>query len=218
MFCRKLPLRFQIMRLISLLFLSFPHFKRIPKGTPPLPPFLSIPPPSLSPFPYPSFPLTLQPLFNPFPLTLIPPHSPSPTALHHLPIAGLHSTLLPDGSSHLLRCPAFPPSPAAWYNLCPLPLSVFVGLMAHRSWVKCPSSLHALSLFDHHGMSSPCSSIQAHCSPSLGSVYHEVPPEQVLMNVIAGVGEGWLQDIPWEALPLTRSFVKERLALASFST
>ena len=90
--------------------------------------------------------------------------------------------------------------------------------MAHRSWVKCPSSSHAPSLFDHRGISSPYSSMQAHFTPSLGSVYHEVSPERVLLNVIAGVGEGWLQDIPWEALPLTRSFVKERLALAAFST
>ena len=36
--------------------------------------------------------------------------------------------------------------------------------------------------------------------------------------MIAGVGEGWLQETPWEALPLTRNFVKEWLALASFSS
>ena len=38
------------------------------------------------------------------------------------------------------------------------------------------------------------------------------------MDVIAGVNEGILQEISWETLPLTRVFVKERLALATFST
>ena len=200
---RKLPFHLQVMRPISFLILTFPLSKIISKGPSHLPPHPSTPPPSISHFPYPSFPLTLQPLFLPFPLTLIPPHFPSPTALHHLPTAGLHSMLLPDGSYHLICCPTFFPSPAAWSNLCSFPLSDIIGLMAHRSWVKCPFSSHAPSLFDHRGMSSPCSSMQIHFSPSLGSVYHEVPPKRVLLNVIAGVGEGWIQDIPWEALPLT---------------
>ena len=60
--------------------------------------------------------------------------------------------------------------------------------------------------------------MQTHFTPSLGSVYHEVPPKRILLNVIAGIGEGWLQEIPWEALPLTRTFVKERLALEGFSS
>ena len=60
--------------------------------------------------------------------------------------------------------------------------------------------------------------MQTHFTPSLGSVYDEVPPKRILLDVIAGVGEGWLQEIPWEALPLTMTFVKERLSLAAFSS
>ena len=88
--------------------------------------------------------------------------------------------------------------------------------MAHRSWVKCLSSSHAPSLLDYYDMSSPHSNMQFHSAPSLGSASHEIA--RVLLNVVAGVGEGWLQDIPWQALPLTYSFVMERLALAAFST
>ena len=58
--------------------------------------------------------------------------------------------------------------------------------------------------------------MQIHSAPFLGSASQEVV--RVLLNVVAGVGEGWLQDIPWQALPVTRSFVKERLALVAFST
>ena len=34
------------------------------------------------------------------------------------------------------------------------------------------------------------------------------------MNVISGVGEGYLTEIPWESLTFCRAFMKERLALA----
>ena len=104
---------------------------------PHLPPYPSTPPPFISPSPYPSFPILLHPFLF-LPPTLIPP----PTNLRHLPTAGLHSTLHLKGSSHSLCCPTFPLSPVAWYILCPLPLSGIVGLMAYRSWVKCPSSWH----------------------------------------------------------------------------
>ena len=42
--------------------------------------------------------------------------------------------------------------------------------------------------------------------------------ERILLDVIAGVDEGILQEIPWETLSLTRVFVKEMLDLAAFST
>ena len=40
---------------------------------------------------------------------------------------------------------------------------------------------------------------------------------RILQEVVTGIEGGRLHDIPWKALPLTRSFVKERLALAAFS-
>jgi len=40
--------------------------------------------------------------------------------------------------------------------------------------------------------------------------------ERTLLNVISGVGEGYLTEIPWESLPFYRAFMKERLALAAF--
>ena len=41
-------------------------------------------------------------------------------------------------------------------------------------------------------------------------------PERILLDIISGVDEGIIQGIPWESLPLTRVFIKERLALATF--
>ena len=40
--------------------------------------------------------------------------------------------------------------------------------------------------------------------------------EEALLAIISGFDEGFAQGIPWETLPLIRSFVKERLALAAF--
>ena len=41
-------------------------------------------------------------------------------------------------------------------------------------------------------------------------------PERTLLNVISGVDDGFLQDIPWESLPFCRLFVKERFTLVAF--
>ena len=43
-------------------------------------------------------------------------------------------------------------------------------------------------------------------------------PERTLLDIISGVDEGIVQGILWESLPLTRVFIKERLALAAFLT
>ena len=40
---------------------------------------------------------------------------------------------------------------------------------------------------------------------------------RLLLNIIAGIGEGSLQGLTWQVLYFTRSVVKERLALAAFS-
>ena len=40
--------------------------------------------------------------------------------------------------------------------------------------------------------------------------------ERILLNVILGVGDGYLSEIPWESLPFCRAFMKERLSLAAF--
>ena len=136
-------------------FSSFSHFTKSLKGPPHILPSYSFSSPSLSLLPYPSSLISFLPLLHPFSSTLIPPPFPPSVTQRHLSTAGLHSTLFTIGSLHLICYPTFPPSPAAWFNLCPLPLLGIVSLMAHRSWVKCPSSSHAPSLFDHRGMSSP---------------------------------------------------------------
>ena len=67
-------------------------------------------------------------------------------------------------------------------------------------------------------MSSPQSRPHPHFALGHGSFRYVISPENILLDVIAEVNEGWLQDIPWETLPLTKVFVKERLALSTFST
>ena len=67
-------------------------------------------------------------------------------------------------------------------------------------------------------MSSPQSHPHPHFSLGHDSVCYVISLEKILLDVIAGVDEGWLQEIPWETLPLTRVFVKEIQALATFST
>ena len=64
-------------------------------------------------------------------------------------------------------------------------------------------------------MSSPRSLPHPHFTLSNGSVRYVISLERILLDVIAGVDEGILDEIPWETLPLTRVFVKERLALAT---
>ena len=41
---------------------------------------------------------------------------------------------------------------------------------------------------------------------------------RILLKVVIGICEGRLHGLPWQALPLTHSVVKERLALAAFSS
>ena len=42
--------------------------------------------------------------------------------------------------------------------------------------------------------------------------------ERTLLAIISGIHEGIVQGILWESLPLTRVFIKERLALSAFLT
>ena len=67
-------------------------------------------------------------------------------------------------------------------------------------------------------MSSPRSRPHPHFTLGHGYVRYVISPKKIPLDVIAGVNEGWLQEIPWETLPLNRVFVKERLYLAAFST
>ena len=69
-------------------------------------------------------------------------------------------------------------------------------------------------------MSSPGSLPHPHSPLGNGvhSVRYVISLERILLDFISGVDEGILQEILWESLPLTRVFVKERLALTAFFT
>ena len=178
----------------------------IPKGIiedlPHLSPYPSTPFPSISPSPYPSILTILLSLiiFLPPPLSL-----PTPYLSPHLAILlQLAPTSCSISKGLLIQCVVLPfpfPLPRGSFYACILSRVTF-GFMVHHPQVNFPSSSHAPSLFDHLVMSSPRSSLQVHFSPSLGSVYHEIPLERIILDVIAGVGEGWLQEISWEALLL----------------
>ena len=59
-------------------------------------------------------------------------------------------------------------------------------------------------------MPSPRSTMHFSSAPDLSRSPEAV---RILLNVVTGIEGGRLQGIPWQTLPLTRSFVKERLLL-----
>ena len=60
-----------------------------------------------------------------------------------------------------------------------------------------------------------------HCevmhSLSVSALFGSHDRSRILQEVVTGIEGGQLYGIPWQVLPLTRSFVKERLALATLS-
>ena len=123
-----------------------------------------------------------------------------------------------EGSLALTHRPDLTHPPAAWLLLCTYHPSILAGFNAHLPWVYCSYTSHASGLFALSTMSYPRSLPHPHFTLGNGSVRYVISPERILLDVIAGVDEGVLQEIPWETVPLTRVFVKERLALAAFST
>ena len=191
----KYPLQLYFMWLILLNFSSLYHFTRSIKGPPLILPSYHFSSPSLSLLPYPSSLISFLPLLHPFSPTLIPPTFPPSVTQRHLSTAGLHSTLFFVGSFHLNCCPTFPPPHAVWLLLCPILLSVVADLMAIRPRVKCLTSSHAQRLLKHYAMSSLSSDMSIHFVSILGPGLHEAL--RILLKVVAGIGEGRLQGLPW---------------------
>ena len=88
---------------------------------------------SFSPSPFPSIFSFFLSLAISLPISLIPPFT---HLLHHIashppPTASSHLVLLPEGSSHLMCCPAFSHIPAAWISLSLHPFLDYAGFMDH---------------------------------------------------------------------------------------
>ena len=131
---------------------------------------------------------------------------------------GINIMDIREGSPTLTRRPNLTHPPSAWLLLCTYHPLILAGFNAHLPWVYFSCTSHASGLFTLSTMSSPQILPHPHFTLNNGSVRYAISLERILLDVIAGVEEGVLQEIPWETLPLTRVFVKERLALTVFST
>ena len=149
------------------------------------------------------------------PCRSIPPH----LATAYPPFTtGLNPMDLREGSLSLTCHPIPPHSSAAWLPLCTGHSSILEGFTIHLPRLNCSCNSHAPSLIVLLDMSSPRSLPHPHSPLGNGvhSVRYVISPERILLDIIIGVDEGILQEITWESLPLTRVFVKERLALTTF--
>ena len=117
---------------------------------------------------------------------------------------------LHEGYPVLTHHPITPHSSAAWLPLCTGLSSILEGFITHLPRLNCSCNSHAPGLFILLNMSSPRS--LPHPQPPFGNGVHFVcyviSSERILLDIISGVDEGILQEIPWESLPLTRVFVK----------
>ena len=146
-----------------------------------------------------------------------PPHF---TTVCSLFTTGLTPMDLCEGSPTLTHHPIPPHSSATWLPLYIDLSSILECFITHLPRLNCSCNSHTLGLFVLLNMSSPRSLPHPH-SPygnDVHSVRYVISSERILLDIITGVDEGILQEIPWESLPLTRVFVKERLALAAFFT
>ena len=83
-----------------------------------------------------------------------------------------------------------------------------------HSHLTCSRSLHPL----HYVFLRSFPYLQAPFGNGVLSSRSVFSLERTLQAIISGVDEGIVQGIPWESMPLTRVFIKERLALAAFLT
>ena len=92
------------------------------------------------------------------------------------------------------------------------------ALMSHPLQINCSPKRHASGLIPLRTMSSSQSLLYPPAPfDSLNLIHsHAIYSEEALLAIIFGVDEGSAQGISWDSLPLIRSFVKERLALAAF--
>ena len=123
--------------------------------------------------------------------------------------------LLIAGSSHLLLSPPLPPSYAAWPPCCLLHLSKAKELKSLQFGDIFISPSHAQDPFTFFSMASIGIDMIPHSLSILGPGLYDAL--RFLLKIVTGIGEGRLQGLSWQVLPLNRSVEKERLALASFS-
>ena len=119
----------------------------------------------------------------------IPPHS----TISCLPFpAGIHHALFPKGSPAFKCCPASLHPPAVWTQRNTHLPSVYAGFITHLPRFNCLLLSHASGLFAPSTMSSPRIRSHPHSTLGLGSARYVISPECILLDVIAGVNEGWL--------------------------
>ena len=122
--------------------------------------------------------------------------------------AGINLMDIREGSPALTHRPDPPHPPTTWLLLCINHPSILAIFNAHLPWVYCSCTSHAARLFALSTMSSPRILPHPHFTLGNGSVRYVISLERILLDVIAGVDEGVLQEISWETLPLTKVFVK----------
>ena len=115
---------------------------------------------------------------------------------------------------HAFNTQHYPPRHVASSSV--LPPSGRLSLNGLRPWVNgiypshdlCPTYLCPPSLFGYR--------MPLHNNSSASPGFYEI--QRLLWQVFFGVSEGWLQGLPWQVLPLSRSVVKEWLASAALSS
>ena len=179
---------------------SSSHFHISLFGPPPLHLLIFFTPSPRLPYPF-SLSLFLHPSH-----LLIPPSFPFFVTQRRI-AADLHFKMPSAGSLHLFDSP-FPL--AVWPSHLSLHLSDAVAFKDSRPRVKGIILSHAPS-----SMSSLGSDMALHTISILGPGLHEAL--RILLKVVSGIEEGGLQGLPWQAIPIICSVVKERLALAAIS-
>ena len=147
------------------------------------------------------------------PLSLLPPAIPSPLNASPFPLFNAPCPSLA-GLLSLWHSPSLPRPRATWFPLCLLLPSAVVELnpIQFRDNPSPPSHVCVSVLLNL--MAFVCSKATVLSLMSLGSGLLETL--QYILLSVSGIEEGSLQ-VPWQALPLIRTVVKERLALAAFT-
>ena len=148
-------------------------------------------------------------------LSLLPPAIPSPLSAAPFPLFNAPHHILAGLLLHLRLSPSLPRPLAAWLPLCLLlPLAaVDINPIQFRD-ISIPLSHDCVPVLVNI-MAFDCSKSTVLSLMPLGPGFLE-SLQYILLSVL-GIEEGSLQGLPWQALPLIRSVVKERLALAAFT-